>query len=148
VDWPPELTCIYFGDDQVERALDCLDLVMHDARLVEALTYLFNSNREYSFRGGDITLAEVAQPPDDTPVSSIDRGRVERAFHECYKAIEALLGGAPGGHSRSSGGAGLRGAVQLYCPRHRPAARSGLTPQVGCHREAKGAAGACPCRSR
>lgn len=91
-----------FGDGPVVWALEHLDLARRDARLREALGHLFTSHLEYNAVGDDVAEVLSLQPPDDRPTSLIDQRRLRRAFHDCYSAIEALLGGAPRGDVRGA----------------------------------------------
>lgn len=82
------------GDAVPEWALERVGLVMSDlAELVPALVYLFESRKEFHFVGDSITM--VQNEPGAISPSPIVAIGMETAFHNAYKAMEALLGGEP-----------------------------------------------------
>lgn len=90
---------MYIGDDYVEWALDRLGFVLRypavGGGLVAASIFLFVSHLEFAFVGDDVPWVLGLDEGEDTPASAIDRVRVEESFHNCFKAVEALLGGEP-----------------------------------------------------
>ncbi|HCG02754.1 MAG TPA: hypothetical protein DEV93_19690 [Chloroflexi bacterium] len=82
------------GDAVPEWALDRMDVVMADlAEIVPALAYIFESRKEFHFVGDSITM--VQREPSAISHSPIAAIGMETAFHNAYKAMEALLGGEP-----------------------------------------------------
>jgi hypothetical protein len=82
------------GDAVPEWALDRMEVVMSDlADLVPALVYIFESRKEFHFLGDSITMVE-REPGAISPSPIVAIG-MEAAFHNAYKAMEALLGGEP-----------------------------------------------------
>jgi hypothetical protein len=83
----------------VGDSLDLLDPVIRDADagggLLSALVFLFVSHLEFAFLGEDVEYVLEQGEDEETPESAIDRVRVEESFHNCFKALEALLGGEP-----------------------------------------------------
>src|SRR5438093_4717511 len=87
-------------DEAIQAALTALPAVLesdrhHDSGLPVALQYYRLSTSEYAFLGDRISEVLSGQGPD-APTSALDRQRVENAFHNSFKAIEALIGGEPG----------------------------------------------------
>jgi hypothetical protein len=71
-----------------------MGVVMSDlAELVPALAYIFESRKEFNFVGDSITM--VQREPGAISASPIVAIGMETAFHNAYKAMEALLGGEP-----------------------------------------------------
>jgi hypothetical protein len=84
----------FVGDGPPEWALERMNAAVSDLTgLVRALAYIFESRKEFHFLGDDITI--VQRQPEDVPSSPIAAIRVETAFHNAYKSMEALLGGEP-----------------------------------------------------
>ncbi len=92
------------GDDPVMRALAALPAVLgstssHDHGLPAALLYYKLSTAEYAFLGDDIRWA-MSDEGHEPPSSSYERAKVEQAFHNTFKAIEALVDGEPPANDR------------------------------------------------
>ncbi len=92
------------GDDPVMVALAALPAVLgsvssHDHGLPAALLYYKLSTAEHAFLGGDIRWAMSDEGHEPPPLFS-ERAKVEQAFHNAFKAIEALVGGEPSSKDR------------------------------------------------
>jgi hypothetical protein len=90
---------MHLRDEPVEWALDRLDSVLRDAAagggILAALIFLFVSHLEFAFGGDEVRHVLGLEGDEDAPASAIDRVRVEESFHNCFKALEAVLGGHP-----------------------------------------------------
>jgi hypothetical protein len=93
------------SDDPIRIALTALPKVIalaggdHDRALPAALLYYKLSTSEFAFMGDSISWAR-SDEGHQLPRSAFDRQRVEQAFHNAFKAIEALIGGEPPGNDR------------------------------------------------
>jgi len=89
----------YIRDEPIEWALDHVAVVVDDADagggLLAALVFLLVSQLEFAFVGDDVRWVLGLEDDDDAPQSAIDRVRIEESFHNCFKAVEAVLGGLP-----------------------------------------------------
>jgi len=91
-------------DDPIRDVVDALPAVLatspdHDHGLPAALLYYKLSTAEFSFLGDSISwaLSDEGRRPSE---SAYERQRVETAFHNAFKAIEALVGGEPNNDDR------------------------------------------------
>jgi hypothetical protein len=96
---PPNLALGTRWAVDVGDGLEWLDRVIRDADagggLLSALVFLFVSQLQFAFMGDDVRYVLEQEEDEDTPDSAIDRVRTEESFHNCFKALEALLGGEP-----------------------------------------------------
>jgi hypothetical protein len=87
-------------DDPISIVLIALPAVLgaasgdHDHGLPAALLYYKLSTSEFAFLGDSVTWA-LGKAGRQVPESAFDRQRVEQAFHNAFKALEALVGGEP-----------------------------------------------------
>jgi hypothetical protein len=65
-----------------------------DEGLPAALLYHKLSTAEFAFLGDDVGWA-LSDEGHEPAASFYDRARIEAAFHNAFKAIEALIGGEP-----------------------------------------------------
>jgi hypothetical protein len=92
-------TGVHIGEEPVEWALEHVDTVVRDVDagggLLAALVLLFVSQLEFAFFGGDVRRVLALDEDEDAPQSAVDRVRIEESFHNCFKALESLVGGLP-----------------------------------------------------
>lgn len=91
-------------DDPIMWALAALPAVLgstssHDHGLPAALLYYKLSTADYAFLGDDMRWA-MSDEGHEPPSSSYERAKVEQAFHNTFKAIEALVDGEPPANDR------------------------------------------------
>jgi hypothetical protein len=65
-----------------------------DRALPAALLYYKLSTSEHAFLGDSVTWA-LGDGGEEIADSSYERTRIEQAFHNAFKSIEALIGGEP-----------------------------------------------------
>jgi hypothetical protein len=90
---------MYIDESGPIWSLERVETVLRDADagggLLAALVFLFVSQLEFAFLGDDVRWVLGLEGDEDAPQSAVDRVRVEESFHNCFKALEALLGGEP-----------------------------------------------------
>jgi hypothetical protein len=92
-------------DDPIRILLIALPAVLgsaagdHDQGLPAAALYYKLSTSEFAFLGDSVTWA-LSEAGRGVPESAFDRQRVEQAFHNAFKALEALVGGEPSSDER------------------------------------------------
>lgn len=90
-------TGAHIGEEPVEWALEHVDTVFRDVDagggLLAALVLLFVSQLEFAFL--DVRQVLALDEEEAAPQSAVDRVRIEESFHNCFKALESLVGGLP-----------------------------------------------------
>ena len=73
---------LYLGDEIPRWALDRIDVALKNEDVLAASIFLFVSQLEYAFVGGDVDLVLARRSIDDVEASLIDRVRVRRELPE------------------------------------------------------------------
>jgi hypothetical protein len=100
--WEHATSAWWPTDHPIWTSLQALPAVLEagdrDRGLPAALLYYKLSTAEFAFMGDSVTWA-LGEEGTQVAESAYDRGRVEQAFHNSFKAIEALIGGEPSASS-------------------------------------------------